>query len=349
MACSRAALACLLGTGVTIFAAAAYQQPPASAQPKAVLRVSIEGKALDPSEIVPMKQGQSVQLKVERVESNGTATDVTLSSITRYVSTTPWILSVTEDGLVTASGDAKGYSLGDLGAQNVAQVIVTFGTEGDAEIGIASVVFEVTGDIAPDSARWLVVTAPTRTLKVGETVQLRVVEKRRDGSIRDVTDGSTGTTFFTTSESMLVPEPDGRVTCVGTGDEPEESAIVGAENGRLHGSIRFRLFSNGPGPELEVVLEDEEIEEGGSTQIHVYRTGPSGEREEITDTSMSTRYLVFSGTGRANKDVVQVSDAGEISGPQSIGRYNFERVLIFVRNGESVGWAQLRIVRNSSG
>ena len=95
------------------------------------------------------------------------------------------------------------------------------------------------------------VSATKATLRVGETVQLSVIQRLPSGS-RDLTSATSGTIYYTTGESMLIPEPDGRVTCIGTSGRDRESAVIGALNGEHHGSLRFQLLPAGPGPGLEV-------------------------------------------------------------------------------------------------
>ena len=63
------------------------------------------------------------------------------------------------------------------------------------------------------------------------------------------------TVYSTTSESMLVIEPDGTATCVGTQGKPSETAWIGATNGNDHGHLAFDLQSVGPGPTLDIVTE----------------------------------------------------------------------------------------------
>jgi len=58
------------------------------------------------------------------------------------------------------------------------------------------------------------------------------------------------TVYSTTSESMLVIEPDGTATCIGTQGKPSETAWIGAANGNHHGHLAFDLQSVGPGPSL---------------------------------------------------------------------------------------------------
>lgn len=56
---------------------------------------------------VPIRRGESVQLKVERVGKDGVPVDITYNPATVYESTGPWSLTVTEGGLVTAAPDPE--------------------------------------------------------------------------------------------------------------------------------------------------------------------------------------------------------------------------------------------------
>lgn len=191
----------------------------------------------------------------------------------------------------------------------------------------------------------LEVTATKTTLGVGETAQLSVIQRLPDGTVRDLTSPSTGTVYYTTSESMLIPEPDGRVTCIGTNGRDQESAVIGVGNGHHHGHIRFKLLSPGPGPGLEVIAEKAELREGEKTQLHVFKSLPDGSRKELTATSTGTRYLTFAGTSMVDSSVITISDTGLASAASSIGKYKYRTVIVFVRNEDSVGWIQLKVVR----
>src|SRR5258705_8052077 len=83
----------------------------------------------------------------------------------------------------------------------------------------------------------LQVSASTTTLRVGETIQLSVKQRQPDGTMRDVTDPASGTRYYTTGESLLIPEPDGRVTCIGTAGKDRESSATGGVNGKQTGSV----------------------------------------------------------------------------------------------------------------
>ena len=126
----------------------------------------------------------------------------------------------------------------------------------------------------------LEVIAPTTTLRVGETVQLTVIERQPDGTTKNLTAPSTGTTYYTTGQSRLIPEPDGRVTAIGTDGQDKESAVIGVGNGALHGHIRFEILPPGPGPSLEVTAEKTVLYEGEQVQLHVSKFLPAGDRKE---------------------------------------------------------------------
>jgi len=177
----------------------------------------------------------------------------------------------------------------------------------------------------------------------------------------------------TTGESVLVPEPDGRVTCVGTDGRETESAIISAASGAHRGSRRFRVTRAGPGPSLDFVTQDSigprpqwptersiVVHERDSVRFRLIRTHEPGV-PDVTARSTGTTYLVFVGSGLANDPnpqttigepwpqglnamSVRIDDVnGVISAPESIGNLNWLQVIILARNNDSVGWLFLRI------
>ena len=191
----------------------------------------------------------------------------------------------------------------------------------------------------------LQVSAPRTTLRVGETVQLSVRQRQTDGTTRDVTDPASGTRYYTTGESVLIPELDGRVTCIGTAGKDHESAVIGAANGERTGSVRFDLLPAGPGPGLEITADKSVLQEGERVQLHVFKSSSAGRRRELTATSTGTRYLLFAGQAFPDPSVIGVSETGLASAVSSIGSYNYRTVFVFVRNEDSVGWIELKVVR----
>jgi hypothetical protein len=193
----------------------------------------------------------------------------------------------------------------------------------------------------------LEVTSPTTALHVGETVQLSIIRRLPGGLSQELASAASGTAYFTTSESMLIPESDGKVTCIGTNGAVSESAIIGVANGQYHGHKRFELLQSGPGPGLEVIADHKLLREAESVQLHVFKSWPDGRRSDLTPMSTGTRYVVFAGNAFPDASVISVSDTGLASVVTSIGRYNYRTVIIFVRNKDTVGWIELKVVGGS--
>lgn len=220
----------------------------------------------------------------------------------------------------------------------------------------------------------LSVSAPTTTLHVGESTQLTVQRKSGLFSHQELEHPS-ATSYYTVSESELIVEPDGRVTCVGTGGRTEDRISVAAQNGRDVGHARFDLLPVGPGPSLDFVTDVPRpatipdnflryapccsgdpiiIAEGKTIQYKLLRHGTPAE-----DLTSKATYTVFFGSGVPNdtrpsvitggRDYVSFqtfhvdSQHGTIITPPSIGQYNQARIVVFARYGQLVGWKQIVI------
>ena len=228
--------------------------------------------------------------------------------------------------------------------------------------------------------RWgegLAVTAARTSLGVGDSVQLTVKRKVSWFRTADLADPSK-IVYATTSESMLIVEPDGRVTCVGTNGRPRESAWVSARDGTSHGHLSFDLSREGPGPTLELVPVSAPLasppdnaqsaqgpccapplalKEGQQLRFKV-RARASG--RDVTAAATGTRYTLFVGSGTPNDQrpsiVTGGSDAvsartillddaqGAMTAPDSIARRHYARVILFFRNGDLVGWREVVVI-----
>jgi len=223
----------------------------------------------------------------------------------------------------------------------------------------------------------LSVKAASTSLGVGESVRVTVRRKAswfRTAELRD----PSRTVYATTSESALVIEPDGWVTCIGTYGRPQESAWVVATNGASHGHLNFDLSPQGPGPTLELVPASSDlpplpnnartpftpccasplaVREGQRLRFTV-RARASG--RDLTSSSTGTRYTLFFGSGEPNDPhpeivtggppavsatTVQFDDrAGMLTAPPSLGRLNRARIILFFRNDALVGWREIVVV-----
>jgi len=221
----------------------------------------------------------------------------------------------------------------------------------------------------------LSVGASTTTLHVGESVQLTIRKKRALFFYRKLERPDT-TTYSTVSESELVVEPDGRVTCVGTGGRTKDEIWVTAVNGRDWGHVSFDLLQAGPGPALDfipaevpkpVTIPDYFIryapccsgdpiimKEGQTISYKLVRHGPPW--DDLTNRAI---YTLFFGSGvpddahpsvatgghdYVNSRTFQLdAQHGTISAPGSIGGDNRDRIVVFARYGDLVGWKYIVI------
>ena len=76
---------------------------------------------------------------------------------------------------------------------------------------------------------------------------------------------------------------------------------------------------------------------------------PVGSWKEVTAASTGTRYLTFAGSAVADSRVMSVNSAGWASTADSIGHFRYRTAIVFVRNGDSVGWIVMKIVHANAG
>jgi len=136
----------------------------------------------------------------------------------------------------------------------------------------------------------IAVTAPRTVLKVGETVQLTVIATLDDGSTIDVTAGSTGTLYFSSSPSATSVDADGLVTLFST-----EARSIGwleffnliVTNGSARDAIELRIIQeDADGDKVSDAWEtehglnpsdptdsDQDPDRDGLTNFEEFRTG----------------------------------------------------------------------------
>jgi hypothetical protein len=228
--------------------------------------------------------------------------------------------------------------------------------------------------------RWgedLKLTAARTSLGIGESVRITVKRKVSWFRSAELADPSK-TIYRTTSESALVVEPDGWVTCVGTYGRPRETAWISATNGKSRGHVSFDLSLEGPGPTLDFITARTDLpplpdnarspfvpccatplalKEGQQMRFKV-QARASG--RDLTSSAAGTRYTLFFGSGEPNDrrpsiitggtDAVSARSflleekQGTITAPDSIARLNFARVIVFFRNGDLVGWREIVVI-----
>jgi len=182
-----------------------------------------------------LRVGKSVQLKVIAKFPDGTTKDVTgVRHGTRYETGNqflgkPPLVTVDPNGLVTAVSSEEGR----------------FITSEELLVAYKSVAAFLTLSILPSDA--LEVSAAKTTLRVGETVQLKVVQELPDGSERDLTLPSTGTVYRPSNPQQVVVEVNetGRVRAVSTLGRPKKWTMIFVSNGSLEGVIGLTILPAG--------------------------------------------------------------------------------------------------------
>lgn len=223
-------------------------------------------------------------------------------------------------------------------------------------------------DSALKSSETLELQASRTSLGVGESARISVRKKKSWFRTAELSNPQK-TIYSTTSESMLMVEPDGTATCVGTHGKSSESAWILATNGNDHGHIAFDLQPFGPGPALEIVTEAARqnqpsqlccgvplvvLREGEQLKYKVIRHAAPHE-----DLTLSSTYTLFFGSGLPNdaqpsvvtggpdyvssRNVRLDREHGTITAPPSIGRLNWGTIIVFVRQGGLVGWKEISI------
>ncbi len=281
-----------------------------------------------------MREGETLQLSVIAVFADGSTKDVTSTSHGTNYQRDFRKVTVDDNGLVTV-----------LSPEGLAVDSARIWLVHKSFAGMIKLTILKGGPVVERDN--LEVTSSKTTLRAGEMVQLAVLQKLADGSTLDLTDPNTGTTYASTDERMLVPEPDGRITCIWPYRVSEEYAVIVVRNGNRQGWIKFKILPGGPGPSLDVAADKTVLREGEQTQLHVYKPLPDGGRRDVTDTATGTRYLTFvtSGTYDPTLSRVPINDKGLARAPVSIWPIPRFSVIVFVRHGGAVGWVKLNVLR----
>jgi hypothetical protein len=227
-------------------------------------------------------------------------------------------------------------------------------------------------------SRWnedLMISARQTKLGPGESTHTKV-ERKLSWFRKAPLAQPSKTQYATTSESVLVVEPDGTATCIGYREKPWDAATITAWNGKSRGTIEFDLIPNGPGPSLELIANSQNefpadvpkklapccseplvLKEGQQVNFTVRERASA---RDLTSTEAGTQYTVFFGSGVPNDPnpsvIVGGTDAasaqsfhldgrtGTITAPASIKNYNRANVIVFFRNGNRVGWRDIIII-----
>ena len=207
-----------------------------TASPSVAQAQQVEPLALEvTAQNTTLRVGKSVQLTVIAKFPDGTTKDVTAARHgTRYETGNqflgkPPLVTVDPNGLVTAVSSKEGR----------------FITSEEMLVVYRSKAAFIRLRILPWDA--LEVSAAKTTLRVGETVQLKVVQELPDGSERDLTSASTGTVYRPSNPRQVVVEvnENGLVRAVSTLGRTKKWVMISVSNGSLVGVIGLTILPEG--------------------------------------------------------------------------------------------------------
>ncbi|GAB4295228.1 MAG: hypothetical protein Kow0090_10080 [Myxococcota bacterium] len=239
--------------------------------------------AVDPS-YMQLGKGETGQLVVTGFYTDGSTRDLTQgSSGTSYASQNSAVATVSVNGLVAAVGEGE------------TDIVVTNGGK------TASMHVKVS---VPVTLLSLEVTPSSVSLEEGKTQQLTVIGKYSDGSSRDLTMGSAGTTYSINNSSVATVSINGLVTAVKAG-----SATITVKNGTVQATVPVTVTK----PAVYLVSIDAKpdsfsIGKGGTQQLTVTGNYSDGSQKDLTASSTGTTYQ------SQNTAVATVSSEGLVTG-----------------------------------
>lgn len=214
---------------------------------------------------VSLSSGQTKQLNVVAKLEDGTTKDVTNDKETTYMSSNTSLVNITNNGLISIPIDAKPGS---------AKITINYN-------GItADTMVTFTG---PPTVKSIAMTPATANINYGEKIQLSLRATMSDGTTKDVTNGSTGTTYTTSDFKRATVDSDGLIQIL---DNAKSGTVtIKAINNSLMAQSKITI--NGI-PELtgiQVNPTSVTLKQGESKNLKVEASYSNGTVEDVTDKS----------------------------------------------------------------
>ncbi|MDP4145946.1 MAG: Ig-like domain-containing protein, partial [Bacillota bacterium] len=233
----------------------------------------IDSLSINPN-AVTLAPGQSKQLTVTGTKSSGNVVDLTQStSGTTYSSSNTNLVTVNENGLISIPvGAANGVAY--VRAYNngkVTAATVTISSQGTSPSG-------------------LTINPTTVTLGQGETQQLTVTGTMPDGSIKDVTNSSTGTTYTSSNTAVATVDANGLITVLPAATVGYKTLITAQNGGKVVsctvtvGSASVTVNS------ISLDTTAATLAQGATKQLLVTGTMSDGSTKDLTNSSTGTTY-----------------------------------------------------------
>ncbi|MDP4143301.1 MAG: Ig-like domain-containing protein, partial [Bacillota bacterium] len=255
-------------------------------------------------------QGATKQLVVTGTMSDGSTKDVTNSSTgTTYTSSNTAVATVDANGLITVLPTATvGYKT-VISVKNNGKTASCTVTVGSAVVTVNSISLDTTA----------------ATIVQGATKQLVVTGSMSDGSTKDLTNSSTGTTYTSSNTAVATVDANGLVTVLPTATVGYKTVISAKNNGK---TVSCTVTVGSTGVAVNSISLDSTavaIGQGLTKQLIVTGAMSDGSTKDITNSSTGTIYT------SSNLAVATVDANGLITvSPTAISGY---KTVITVKNG----------------
>ncbi|MBH9968839.1 Ig-like domain-containing protein [[Bacillus] enclensis] len=225
------------------------------------LQISVPSKmAVSPSTI-SIAQGQQISLKVE-IEENSILTDITPTSTgTSYTSSSP-------DVIIDDNGNVSLLPSAEIGTTST--ITVSHGEH------IATVVVKVDQPVVELTE---IIAEDTIELGPGERFQLNVNALYNDGTSKDVTYSSSGTTYESSMQGYVSVSPNGMVSVSSTAPFGETVEIIVKNQDKT--TVVSLKISDAP-TDIFVTPENADVTPGEQVQLKVIAELQDGTTKDIT-------------------------------------------------------------------
>lgn len=281
--------------------------------------VTVSDLSIEPS-LVTKGPGETEQLKVVAIMTDGTKDDVTASSKgTTYTSSDTSIATVTSNGLVTIRSDAPHGSTVRITAKyNGKEAYCTITIENNGIKGLK---------LSTDATGFV----PNKEFNVS------LIREYNNGRKEDITSSATGTTYKI-NNSLATIDSEGKVK-ISSEAKKGQYFIVYAYNNNLSASLKITIEEvNTDLSGLRIETETQSFSAGSVFNIKVFADYVDGTSKDITASSEGTTY-------RVNNSLATIDTEGrvKIADTAKVGQY----FVIYANNNGKLASKQINITSSN--
>ncbi|MBC2582921.1 Ig domain-containing protein, partial [Clostridium sp. DJ247] len=238
--------------------------------------------SVSPTKTMVLERGTSQQISTTLNMTDQTTKDITLgTSGTVYISSNPSAVKVSQDGLITVESNA---SPGPVYIQ-----VTNGGLSEECKVVVPGAIPESHLQINPFSI----------SLSSGQSKQLNVIESLADGTVKEVTEGSTGTKYLSSDTSMVTVDQNGLVQVLP--GAKQGTARIQVDNNGIKGECVVTVTGPPTVKALAMTPATATVSYGETIQLSVRATMSDGSTKDVTNGSNGTVYTT-SNSSRATVD-----------------------------------------------